>query len=70
MSALPLAFVILNAAAFAAFILTLSVVSVQAFAGQGPTMRQGSSSWDRRITSRPFGRLASAGPRRAWSRSR
>jgi len=49
MSALQLAFVILNVAAFAAFILTLSAVSVQAFAGQGPTMRKGVRGWDRRI---------------------
>lgn len=40
MTALQLAFIILNVAAFIAFVLTFSAVSVQAAAGEGPTMRR------------------------------
>jgi|GEM_PF-2436724 len=48
MTALQLAFAILNVAAFVAFVLTLSAVSVQAAAGEGPDMRKSPRSWDRR----------------------
>jgi len=47
MTALQLAFVILNVAAFVAFVLTLSAVSVQAVAGEGPDMRKSAGSWER-----------------------
>ncbi|CAN5118155.1 hypothetical protein BH10PSE4_BH10PSE4_35390 [soil metagenome] len=49
MTALQLAFVILNVAAFSTFVLTLSAVLVQAVAGEGPTMRRSPKTWDRRI---------------------
>lgn len=49
MTILQLVFVILNVAAFVAFILTLSAVSVQAAAGEGPAMRRSPRSRDRRI---------------------
>jgi hypothetical protein len=49
MTVLQLAFVILNVVAFAIFVLTLGVVSVQAAAGEGPTMRRSPRAWDRRI---------------------
>ncbi|SFK04334.1 hypothetical protein [Caulobacter sp. UNC279MFTsu5.1] len=44
-----LAFVILNVVAFAAFVLTLSAVSVQAAAGEGPVMRRSPRPWGRGI---------------------
>lgn len=50
MTALQLAFVILNLAAFVAFVLTLSAVSVQAAAGEGPAMRKSPRAWGRRTT--------------------
>jgi len=49
MTVLQLALVILNALAFAAFVLTLSAVSLQAAAGEGPVMRRSPRLWDRRI---------------------
>jgi len=48
MTALQLTFVILNVAAFAAFVLALSAVSVQAAAGEGPAMRRSLRPWGRR----------------------
>ncbi|EJL33002.1 hypothetical protein PMI01_02331 [Caulobacter sp. AP07] len=49
MTVLQLALVILNVVAFAAFVLTLSAVSVQAAAGEGPAMRRSPRPWVRRI---------------------
>lgn len=52
MTVLQLALVILDVsafAAFAAFVLTLSAVSLQAAAGEGPVMRRAPRSCDRRI---------------------
>lgn len=49
MTGLQLAFAILNVGAFAVFILTLAAVSVQAAAGEGPTMRRSPRTWDRRV---------------------
>ena len=48
MTVLQLAFVILNVAAFATVVLTLSAVSVQAAAGEGTVMRRSTRPWDGR----------------------
>jgi hypothetical protein len=49
MTVLQLTLVILDVSAFAAFVLTLSAVSLQAAAGEGPVMRRAPRSCDRRI---------------------
>jgi len=49
MTVLQLALVILNVAIFGAFVLTLSAVSLQAAAGEGPVMRRSPRPCDRRI---------------------
>jgi hypothetical protein len=49
MTVLQMALVLLNAFAFAAFVLTLSAVSLQAAVGEGPVMRRSLRLWDRRI---------------------
>uniref|UniRef100_B0SVX2 Uncharacterized protein n=1 Tax=Caulobacter sp. (strain K31) TaxID=366602 RepID=B0SVX2_CAUSK len=48
MTVLQQSFVILNVVAFVAFVLALSVVSVQAAAGEGPVMRNAPRPWTRR----------------------
>lgn len=49
MTVLQSAFVVVNVVAFAVFVLTLSALSVQAAAGEGPSMRRSPRFWRRRI---------------------